>query len=149
MPLNIRDFVPSDKAMYLAMSREFYSGDAALEPVGSQNFEDTFAQLMQNTPYARGLMLTDGENSVGYALLALYWSCEAGGMCVWLEELFLSEACRGQGYGTQFMQWLTEEYKGNAKRLRLEVCPRNDRVKKMYEQCGYQELEYLQMVRKL
>ena len=58
--LQIRDFLPSDKEKYLAMSREFYSGDAALKPVGIQNFKDTFAQLMQDTPYARGLMLTDG-----------------------------------------------------------------------------------------
>lgn len=146
--LQIRDFLPSDKEKYLAMSREFYSGDAALEPVGTQNFEDTFAQLMQNTPYARGLMLTDGGEPVGYALLALYWSCESGGMCLLLEELFLSGSCRGKGYGTQFMHWLAEEYKDTAKRLRLEVCPRNTRVKKLYEQCGYHELKYIQMIRK-
>ena len=146
--LRIRDFLPSDKEKYLAMSLEFYNGDAALEPVGIQNFEDTFAQLMQNTPYARGLLLTDGSETVGYALLALYWSCESGGMCVQLEELFLSDSSRGKGYGTQFMRWLSEEYKDSAKRLRLEVCPRNGRVKKLYEQCGYRELEYIQMIRK-
>lgn len=147
--LEVRDFVLADREIYLDMSRRFYSGDAALNPVGVKNFEDTFTQLMQGTPYVRGLMLTDKNEIVGYALLAMYWSCEAGGMCVWLDELFLSEVCRGKGYGTQFIQWLTAEYKSTAKRLRLEVCPRNSRVKRLYEQCGYQELEYIQMIKEL
>lgn len=30
----------------------------------------------------RGLIITEGEQYIGYALLAFYWSCEAGGFVV-------------------------------------------------------------------
>ena len=83
---------------------------------------------------------------VGYALLVFYWSCEAGGQTVQLEELYLSERVRGCGLGSQFMEWLLREYEGSAKRFRLEVCPRNQRVKKLYEHYGFEILPYEQMV---
>ena len=85
--------------------------------------------------------------AVGYALLVFYWSCEAGGKTVQLEELYLSEQARGCGFGSQFMEWMLREYAGSAKRFRLEVCPRNQRVKKLYERYGFELLPYEQMVR--
>ena len=91
-------------------------------------------------------MEQDGQ-VVGYALMVSYWSCEAGGKTVQLEELYLSERVRGRGLGSQFMEWLLREYEGEAKRFRLEVCPRNQRVKKLYERYGFVPLPYEQMVR--
>ena len=107
---------------------------------------DTFDCLMRGEPGLRGCILEHEGQVVGYALLVFYWSCEAGGQTVQLEELYLSERVRGCGLGSQFMEWLLREYEGSAKRFRLEVCPRNQRVKKLYERYGFEILPYEQMV---
>lgn len=144
----IREFEPRDKEAYLSMSKEFYSGDAALFPVQTENFERTFSACMERSPYVRGYALEAADGTMGgYALLALYWSCEAGGMVVQLEEFYLSPSLRGQGMGTAFLHWLEDTYGETTARFRLEVCPQNPRAKQLYERHGYQELPYIQMVK--
>ena len=142
----IRAFMPEDKDCYLAMGRDFYAGEGTLFPISDQKLLDTFDCLMRGEPGLRGCILEHEGQVVGYALLVFYWSCEAGGQTVQLEELYLSERVRGCGLGSQCMEWLLREYEGSAKRFRLEVCPRNQRVKKLYERYGFEMLPYEQMV---
>ena len=40
--MTIREFVPGDRAVYLAFSRDFYSGGAVLHPVDEGNLQATF-----------------------------------------------------------------------------------------------------------
>ena len=142
----IRAFMPEDKDCYLAMGRDFYAGEGTLFPISDQKLLDTFDCLMRGEQGLRGGILEHEGQVVGYALLVFYWSCEAGGQTVQLEELYLSERVRGCGLGSQFMEWLLREYEGSAKRFRLEVCPRNQRVKRLYERYGFEILPYEQMV---
>lgn len=141
----IRDIRQQDKQDYLAMSQDFYSGDATQSPVGQKNFLDTFEQAMQGSPLMRALILEEDGQTVGYGLLAFYWSNEAGGLVVQIEELYFLERCRGKGYGHQFFSWVKEAYP-QARRFRLEVCQRNPRAKALYERLGYTELPYIQMI---
>lgn len=143
----IRAFTQQDKEAYLAMGRDFYAGDGTLFPISDQKLLGTFDCLMRGEPGLRGCILEHEGLAVGYALLVSWWSCEAGGMTVQLEELYLSEPARGCGFGSQFMEWLLREYDGSARRFRLEVCPCNQRVKKLYERYGFEALPYEQMVR--
>ena len=142
----IRAFMPEDKACYLAMGRDFYAGEGTLFPISDQKLLDTFDCLMRGEPGLRGCILEHEGQVVGYARVVLYWSWEAGGQTVQLEEVYLSERGRGHGLGSQFMEWLLREYEGSARRFRLEVCPRNQRVKKLYERYGFEILPYEQMV---
>lgn len=116
-------------------------------PITDEKLINTFHRLLAGEPGLRGCILEQDGQVVGYALMVSYWSCEAGGKTVQLEELYLSERVRGRGLGSQFMEWLLREYEGEAKRFRLEVCPRNQRVKKLYERYGFVPLPYEQMVR--
>ena len=61
------------------------------------------------------------------------------------EELYFIPQSRGKGYGHQYFQWLFAEYP-QAKRFRLEVCPYNPKAKKLYEQLGFEMLNYGQMI---
>lgn len=142
----IRSFTPADRECYLAMGRDFYAGEGTLFSISDQKLIDTFDCLMRGEPGLRGCILEHEGRAVGYALLVFYWSCEAGGQTVQLEELYLSGQVRGCGLGSQFMEWLLREYAGSARRFRLEVCPRNQRVKKLYERYGFEMLPYEQMV---
>ena len=106
----IRAFAPQDRDAYLAMGKDFYAGDGTLFPISDQKLLDTFECLMRGEPGLRGCILEHEGQAVGYALLVFYWSCEAGGKTVQLEELYLSEQARGCGLGSQFMEWMLREY---------------------------------------
>ena len=45
----------------------------------------------------------DDGRPVAYCLLALTWSNEAGGLCVWLDELMVDASQRSRGIGRQLI----------------------------------------------
>lgn len=143
----IRDLISADKSMYFNMTYDFYEGDAVLFPIKEENIEATFHAALTHSPYMRTLIFEEQGQIAGYALLAFYWSCEAGGMVTLLEEFYLKPAYRGQKLGSQFMDWLMANYLNTSKRLRLEVCPNNPRAIKLYESYGFEVLDYIQMIR--
>lgn len=144
--LTVRDFVENDRSAYISMSRDFYSGDSAIAPVSEENFSKTFEAVLRGDKSVRGCIIEKDGERAGYALLPFFWSCEAGGMTVVLDELYILEKFRGSGLGSQFMQWLINEYE-DTPRIRLEVCRANLRVKHLYERYGFKELPYLQMTK--
>lgn len=145
--MNIRGFKERDRKLYLEMASDFYGGDGTLFPVDEQNFNDTLDYLLTNPSDLKGFIIEENDEVIGYALAAFFWSCEAGGRCMLLDELYLTEKTRGRGVGSQFLEWLQKEYDGKVKRMRLEVCPKNPRVQSLYKRFGFEMLDYKQMVR--
>lgn len=142
----IRAFMPEDKDCYLAMGRDFYAGEGTLFPISDQKLLDTFDCLMRGEPGLRGCILEHEGQVVGYALLVFYWSCEAGGQTVQLEELYLSERVRGCGLGSQFRNGCCGNTRAVQSGFAWRFGPRNQRVKKLYERYGFEILPYEQMV---
>ena len=89
-------------------------------------------------------MLCDGTAPAGYALLQKTYSRAAGGMCIWIDEIYLRPAFRGRGLAKELFAY-AEGLK--AKRLRLEVEPENGRAVALYTKLGYRFLDYRSMVK--
>ena len=140
-----RPIEEKDRPIYLAMCRKFYDSDAVLEPVSDENFRKTFDLLLAGTPFASAFVFEEGEEVVGYALLARTWSQEAGGEVIWIEEIYLEPSARGKGYGSAFFRFLEEEYAPEAKRFRLEVEEENEGAVALYERLGFEFFPYDQM----
>ena len=141
-----RDFEPRDRGAFLKMAGALYASGATVHAVSGRNFERTFDEILRGSPYARGIMIEWDGRAEGYALLARTWSNEAGGMAVWVEEIYVSEALRCRGIAGKFFQFLEGEYPGAA-RFRLEVHEDNPRAMALYERLGYKRLDYVQMVK--
>lgn len=141
----IRDITANDRALYLALSQDFYSGEATLHPANLEFIGRTFDECVKGSPYIRAVILEEDGKTAGFAQLSLTWSNESGGLVVWLEELFVSADFRGKSLGTQFMDWLMQEYQ-DASRIRLEVCACNSGAKRLYERYGFVMLDYEQMI---
>ena len=133
-----------DKSAFLEMSREFYSSDAVLHAVDPSFHEKAFAELLRSGTYLTCVVLECGDRVAGYALLSKMFSREAGGMVVWIEEIYVRSAFRGRGVGGAFFAWLRENVP--AIRYRLEVEPSNARAQSLYRRLGFSELPYVQMV---
>lgn len=140
----IRELQRKDKEMYLSMAKAFYESDAVLENVPRENFEKTFDLLMKGTPFAKGYIFEEKEKILGYALLALTHSQEAGGEVVWIEEIYLLPEERGKGVGKEFFSFLEKEFP-SARRFRLEVEKENEKAVSLYKQMGFSFFPYDQM----
>lgn len=138
-----------DRDDYIRLSKAFYQTDSVLHSVPEEHFADAFAFLMADTPYLRCIMIQYEEKNIGYAMLALMHSVEAGGIVVWADELYIDPAYQRQGIGSTFLQYLDQEYKGQAKRIRLEAVPTKEHLIQLYKKNGYDFLGYTQMYKEL
>ena len=142
----IRNITLDDKAVFLAMMEKLYSSKAVAQKVDSHIFEETFHAAVNNSPFIRAFIIEDDGIPVGYALVSFSFASEVGGLVALLEDIYISDTCRGKGLGSQFMRFVEEEYP-LVKRYRLEVTKENERAMALYSKLGYRVLDYVQMVK--
>ena len=142
----VRRLTKEDHDIYIAMTKEFYASDAVLHNIPEENLENTFAELMRSDIYTVCYLLLRGENTCGYALLSKTYSQEAGGMVLWLEELYVRPQYRSMGLGTEFFEWLERSKSSDIKRIRLEIEPENERAVSLYIRRGFDFFDYSQMI---
>lgn len=143
----IRKIEQRDKSLFLDMAKMFYRSSAVSHTIPEKYHECTFNELMRSDVYADCYIIEQDGKTAGYALLSKTFSQEAGGMAVWLEELFILEDFRGCGLGSEFLKFL--EKSNPAARYRLEVEPENEKAIALYRRNGYEMLPYLQMIKEM
>lgn len=141
----IRKIYQEDSKVFLQMVQEFYDSPAVLHPVQSENFKKTLQAALDNSPYLRIYLIEEDEKPAGYCQLSISWSNEAGGIVVWVEELYIRPEFQGKGLGGKCLQFICDEFP-DAARLRLEISPDNDGAKRLYQRNGYEILDYVQMI---
>lgn len=144
-PSFIRPLESADRSEFLQMSQIFYASDAVLHPVDESYHERAFDELLRSQDYLMGFALLHQGQIAGYALLNKTYSREAGGIVIWIEELYVKPAYRGQGLASQFFDWLEQNVP--AARYRLEAEPDNARAIALYRRKGFSPLPYAQMVK--
>ena len=142
----IRKIQAEDRPIYLKMAKNFYSSDAVQHNVPERYFVYTFDELMRSDDYAVGFILEYKNNAAGYALLAKTFSQEAGGMVLWIDELYVMPEYRGHGLAHEFFAYLKNNLQDNVKRIRLEVEDKNKKAISLYKKIGFDDLPYLQMI---
>ncbi|WMJ83115.1 GNAT family N-acetyltransferase [Oscillospiraceae bacterium LTW-04] len=143
----IRKVEPNDREAYIGLVQRFYNSDAVDHDIPKKYIEATFDELMRSDVYADGYIMTHDGKPAGYALIAKTFSCEGGGLTVWVEEVFILPEYRSLGLGKALFATLEEKYGGSLARMRLEIAPDNIRAKSLYQKLGFQELPYQQMVK--
>ena len=141
--------IPFDAAhreAYLAMARDFYASDAVDHPIPPAQMERTYDQVLAGSPYVAGYLFSHQGRIAGYALLMKTWSQEAGGIVVWVDEIYVAPEARGAGLGTAFFQALPSLFP-EAAAFRLELEPDNQKARALYGRMGFSPLGYDQMVR--
>lgn len=144
----IRPICEHDKDTFISFADKFYHSQAVDHTIPVEHHAKTFNTLMQSNTYALAYMFEYNNITVGYSLLSKTYSNEAGGMVLWIEEIFILEEYRNKGLTKDFFKFLKEISKDYA-RIRLEVTPSNVKAKRLYSNMGFETLEYLQMVKDL
>ena len=105
-------------------------------------------ELFRSDSLQRACLLEQDGETAGYGLLSLKYSHEAGGLELWVEELYVRPAFRGRGLGHEFFAWLRGlSAAEHIRRIRLETEPENERAAALYARMGFSPLGYCQMFR--
>ena len=138
----IRKFVPEDREDYIRFSTEFYNSSAVDKPVPREHFEQGFDEMMRSDVYVQGYMLVCDGNNVGYCVTMKTYSVEAGGITIWIDELFVLEEYRSKGLGRELFKYIEENGYKKLRRIRLEVELENGRAISLYKKMGFEPAPY-------
>lgn len=138
----IRKFVPEDREDYNRFSTEFYNSSAVDKPVPREHFEQGFDEMMRSDVYVQGYMLVCDGNNVGYCVTMKTYSVEAGGITIWIDELFVLEEYRSKGLGRELFKYIEENGDKKLRRIRLEVELENGRAISLYKKMGFEPAPY-------
>ncbi len=142
----IRKITAADRREYINMVTDFYNSDAVCHTVDSENFKKTFDELMREDTYAEGYIFETNGKISGYALLAKTFSQEAGGIVIWVEEIYVKPEFRGMGQGREFLKSIISRLGHGVSRIRLEASACNKQAVKLYRSLGFTDLEYGQLI---
>lgn len=145
----IREVELKDKELYISMSEKFYQSDAVLHSIAKENIDKTFELITSKGPYAAGYVCEIKGKAVGYALLAFTYSNEAGGLVLWIEEVYIIPEFQGKGLGKELLSFIEDKYKSKIARIRLEVEESNQGATRLYEKMGLNRLGYIQMYKEI
>jgi GNAT superfamily N-acetyltransferase len=132
-----------DAPAVLAMMRVFYASPAVFTDGSEEIFASDVENCVNDSPYLDGYVLENEKGVQGYAMVAKSFSTEFGKPCMWIEDLYIRDAYRGQGLGKRLMDEVMARYTDCI--FRLEVEDENKRAIALYEKCGFTVLPYREM----
>ncbi len=144
--MTLEKLTQENQGALIALMREFYHSPAVLAPVPDAHFEATCAEILSGSPFAAAFLVREADENAGYAQFSFTYSNEAGGMVVWIEELYIRPAFQNRGLGRACLEQIRARYP-RAARFRLEVEPENEAARRLYARLGYVSLPYAQMIR--
>jgi len=99
-------------------------------------------------PAFQGLIAQRGNEILGYALYTPDYSTDTGSRNLYLHDLFVRAAYRGQGVGEELMKGLTEICKaagGNT--INWHVWHKNESAIRFYERIGARSIDTVRLMR--
>lgn len=133
----LRNYEGRDHEVLTKMILALYTEDPSSNVMTTAKIDRTIA-MMEDGRTGRFIMAEVDGATAGYALLSYYWSNEFGGRVVYIDELFILPAYRNHGLGTRLMESIFENAE-EAVAFALEVTPKNDKAKALYERMGFRE----------
>ena len=147
--MTIRKLRKNDFEEVLSMMLVFYASDALLIHPGEEVLRKTLGDALADTPYLEAFGFEENGILAGYGMVAMSYSTEAGGLCAWIEDIYIQPQYRGKGYGTSFLTFVEERYGSKVARIRLEAEPENERAMAVYRKAGFEILGYAELVKEM
>ncbi|MDX2241888.1 MAG: GNAT family N-acetyltransferase [Leptolyngbyaceae cyanobacterium bins.302] len=127
---------------------DLYREDPSPNSVTQENIARTLRETIQHPEKVQLIAFELANAVIGYSLLVFYWSNELGGNVIFIDELFVALANRGQGIATQFFAWLEQAYGSQAVAFMLETTPDNDRARALYQKLGFHPYKNLHLIKR-
>ena len=147
--MTIRKLQKTDFDTVLSMMLVFYASDALLIHPSEAVLRKTLSDALADTPYLEAFGFEEAGSLAGYGMVAMSYSTEAGGLCAWIEDIYIEPQHRGKGFGTSFLTFVEERYGSRVARIRLEAEPENERAMVVYHKAGFEILGYTELVKEM
>ena len=141
----IRKMQKEDEEIFFDLTDLFYASDAVMHPIPQKYHVDAFKEIIRSNVYIDGYIFEVKGKPVGYAITTKTFSHEAGGITLWIDEIYVLKGYRSMGLGKEFFNFLQTSIDFSIARLRLEVESDNERAIILYKEMGFEKLEYAQM----
>ena len=143
----IRKIRPDDRNGYIEMADAFYNSDAVSHPIPMEYHIRNFEEMIKSDLYLVGYIFEMNGETAGFCVTSKTYSPEAGGMCLWVEDLYVKPQFRSMGLGKELFERIEADYGEKLSRIRLEVDEDNHGAISLYERIGFKRLPYGQMVK--
>ena len=144
--MTIRTMQAADKPAILRMMRVFYDSPAVDHTAPDAVLEKDIDDCLSDLPFLEGFVIEKRGQIVGYAMTAVSYTTEYGGICIWLEDLYLQPEFRRSGIAGELFAFI-EAYYPDAVRFKLEVEPENASAVRCYEKYGFGTSPYFLMTK--
>ena len=140
----IRKMENRDAEEVFGMMRQFYDSPAVFHTSSDAVLRKDIEDCISDMPLVEGFVFEEDEKLLGYAMTALNYTTEYGGISVWIEDIYLKPEARGKGIATDFFAFIEKQYP-QAVRFKLEVEQENEVAIAAYRRNGYSISPYFEM----
>lgn len=144
--ITIRPMKSEDKKEVMQMMRVFYDSPAVHHKAPDEILERDIDDCISSMPYIEGFIIEKSANTAGYFMTSISYTTEYGGICIWLEDLYIKPDYRHSGISGKVFEFIEKHYP-NAVRFKLEVEPENEFAVKCYQKYGYKISPYCEMTK--
>ena len=100
--MKIRAMQLKDMEEVVGMMRVFYDSPAVIHAAPDEILRQDVKDCVGDCPYIEGYIFEENDRILGYSMVAKSYSTEYGGICVWVEDLYMKEEARGLGSELHF-----------------------------------------------
>jgi len=138
MQPQLRIATSGDLTLLVDFMRQFYAIDNY--PFDAQIACQVMQQIVEDDSLGRVWLIDYAGAAIGYVVLTFGFSLEYRGRDAFIDELFLLDAYRGQGLGTQILQFVLDACPAlGIHALHLEVEHSNVAGQRLYRKHGFIE----------
>lgn len=145
----IRKIEKKDTENVFKMMREFYNSPAVITKSSDEILKKDIADCISDMPFIEGYVFEENNTIIGYSMIAKSYSTEFGGICIWIEDIYIMPEHRGNGIATRFFKYIEKIYCNIAVRYRLEAEKENKNAVLLYKKNGFSVLPYIQMTKEI
>lgn len=114
------------------------------------NIDEGVKSLLRNEALATPYFIKRAESRIGYVILTKYHSVEKGGLTIYIDELYVEERFRRQGFGRKIMDEISETARTQgAKVLWAQTEPYNEAAQSFFLSQGFKVNPYKNFERPL
>ena len=144
----IRKMENRDAEEVFGLMRQFYDSPAVFHTSSDAVLRKDIEDCISDMPLVEGFVFEEDEKLLGYAMTALNYTTEYGGISVWIEDIYLKPEARGKGIATDFFAFIEKQYP-QAVRFKLEVEQENEVAIAAYRRNGYSISPYFEMTKEM
>lgn len=134
----------SDAAQLIPLMREYYEFDH--HPFDEKKAQAALMNLLQDSGLGRVWLICDGKTVAGYVVLTFGYSLEFLGKDAFVDEFFLFESHRRQGWGRKTLEFVEQAARElDIRALHLEVVRSNDAANQVYRKLGFKDRDHFLM----